>query len=178
MSNQKGKVFILSNLVVILAVMLALWPAGQSFGSGDNSNGPRKGGCEFPGMEMIFSRLDLSVAQKRDIALILKAHREEASALFSNLITTRKNLFNAVHAPEYTEAYVRQAAHEAAVWEIDLTVLRAQVISEIRNVLTPEQKDEVAERQAQYGDKIQDRVEECFQRLDTWVETHAAIAAK
>jgi len=177
MPSHKGRAAIRSGVVVMFAVLLTLWSPCRSFANNDN-NGPRRGGCEIPGMEMVFSRLDLSDAQKRDIALILKSHREEMNTLFSSLITARKNLYNAVHAPEYTESYVRQAAHEAAVWEIDLTVLRAQVKSEIRNVLTSEQKDDVAEHHAQFGDKIQDRIEECFQRLDNWIETHTAVQAK
>ncbi|MFZ2448088.1 MAG: Spy/CpxP family protein refolding chaperone [Syntrophobacteraceae bacterium] len=171
MTAQKGRAAALWAMGLVLAAALVLGPATGSF-AGERRAGRHGGGSH--GIEGLAADLNLSKAQKHSIALILKDHRAEARECVANLRAARKNLFTAVRAPEYNEPAVRQAARDVSHWQEEMAVRRAQIVHEIQKVLSPEQKEKLVARRAKFGDKIERRFQERFDRLDRWIDANAS----
>jgi Spy/CpxP family protein refolding chaperone len=194
MKKRNGNAAILFSMVLTLAVVLAIWPAAQALargpgggggpgmgmggGRGMGSGGP---GCAFGGgaggggfgLHGMMRGLDLSADQKQQIALIFKEHRDDAKQTIGNMAAAREKLFSAVHGAQYNEAAVRQAAQDVARLQEEMAVMRAQVVSKVQNVLTPEQKEKLAAGRADMRSRMQDRMEARFDRMDGWINRHA-----
>lgn len=158
-------------LVLALVAVLVFGAAGLAFAA---EKGQGRHGAGGQGPLAFLAELNLSDAQKHQVALILKDHRQEARDGVANLMAARKNLFAAVRGPEYNEDAVRQAAREVARFEEEMAVHRAQVFSQVQQLLTPEQKAKVAARRAEFGNKIEQRVQSRLDRLDDWIDRNAA----
>ena len=117
--------------------------------------------------------LNLTDAQKHDIAVILKEHRSTASSTLASMITAKKDLFELIDADEMNEEAIRTAFQKAAEYEEELTVMRAKLIQEIRGVLTDEQKATLESMKAKMQAKMKERVEERRSLIDEWIDTYS-----
>lgn len=118
-------------------------------------------------------KLNLTDAQKQEIASILKDKRDEAKTLATQMADARKNLFTVMSSPEYNDAAVQQAAQQIAQVHEQMIVLRAQIFHQVQGILTPEQQTKLAAMRARFGEKMQDRIEHRFDRLDKWIDAHS-----
>lgn len=168
-------------MILALVAAIALGGVATAFSqeSGQGTQGKAESG-QVPkrkghhGPLGFLSKLNLTNDQKHKVALILKDHRQEAKETMNNLRTARKNLFAAVNSQEYNEAAVRQAAKDVARWQEEMAVHRAKVMSEVRKVLTPEQISQIEAKKAGFGDKFEKRRQKHMERMDKWIEKHAA----
>ncbi len=173
MATREQNIAVALFLGLVLVAAIALGTA--AFAAEKGEPGHHKGaGGEFMGPKGFFKDLNLTKAQKHDIAIILKDHRQDMKENMANMRTARKNLFAAVHSPEYNEQAVRDAAREVSRWEENMAVQRAQVHSQIQKVLTPEQKTKLAAKFADFGGKFEQRSQKRLDRMDKWIEKHAA----
>ena len=99
-------------------------------------------------LERAAARLDLSTAQKQEIRAILRSHQPELETELAAVKTSRQQLWDAIHADVADEAAIRAAAEVVGEAEADLAVTRAAIVAEVRAVLTPEQREELAEMAA------------------------------
>jgi len=90
-------------------------------------------------------RLDLTPEQVQDVREILASHKQELTVELTRIKETRGTMFDAIHAEAYNEAAIRNAAAAVGRAEADLAVTRGQIAQEVRQVLTPEQREEAKE---------------------------------
>ena len=117
--------------------------------------------------------LNLSDAQKHDIAVILKEHRTEISGVVTDMVAARKALNDLVTADDSTEEAIRQAFQKAAGYEEELTVMRAKLMQEIKGVLTAEQKITLQNMKAELQAKMKERIQQGKSLIDEWIDTHS-----
>jgi periplasmic protein CpxP/Spy len=146
------------NLIVgsiLTASLLGLATAG-AVGTGPHCNWghERHEGARFaePGMGggglwmHGLRRLDLTEKQRDQIFQIVYAQEPAMRDLFKTLRKDRDALRGAAMAASYDEARVRSLADGQAKAQSDLAVMRAETLHRIYSVLTPEQKQKLAER--------------------------------
>ncbi|MBF0566474.1 MAG: Spy/CpxP family protein refolding chaperone [Nitrospirae bacterium] len=162
-------------IVVLAALLLALGLNGYVMAGG--TTGIMKTGALGNGVESTLAtyliNLNLTEAQKQQIAAILKSNGDALKLDVAKVIADRKNLLEAIHGQTYNELAVRQAAHQTAVDEEDLDVLRARVYSSIQYVLTPDQKSTLNELMAEAATKIQNRLQQITNLVDLWISQHS-----
>lgn len=123
-------------------------------------------------MEAI-KKLDLSAAQKRQIALILKDHRAELKELTTGIKSSRKNLMDTIQSGNSSEHQIRTAFREMASYGEELAVVRSQIRGEVNAVLTPEQKVKAKAIRKEFASKMSERVALMGDRMDNWIDQNA-----
>jgi periplasmic protein CpxP/Spy len=151
-------VYILAGWVGAYALDSATGPSGKGHG--------RHGG----GFLKVLEQLNLTESQKQDIAGILKQNREQARQLRSEMFAARKLEVEAITGSTFDEGAVRGAAQQAAHAEEQLAVMRAQAFSEIRKLLTQEQLETLQKIKANFGSKMQQRMERRMSSVDRWID--------
>jgi len=106
----------------------------------------RGGGCE-PGtrcglgsIKRIISELELSPDQREKIDRLLAKNEEQNKTLINSLQKARGELKTIISAPTFNENEFRKAFRQASSIREELMVLRMKTLSEINQVLTPEQQ--------------------------------------
>jgi Spy/CpxP family protein refolding chaperone len=114
-------------------------------------------------LERAKEKLGLTEAQVTQVKAIVKDDKEVLAELIAQLRDTRSALRAAIHDVNATEASVRAAAAEVAAVESDLAVERLKLYSKISVILTPEQRERLAEMQERmedFGERIIGRISE------------------
>lgn len=153
------------NKSVILGSVLAASILGLGANSGviaasdGNPGGSQRAGHEGHGwhreggMPRIFERLDLSQQQREQINQIMdegkQARQERKKALWQN----RKALRDQAMADTYDAQRVQELADQQAKLNAELTVMRTESFYRIYSVLTPDQKQKLAELKQQRKDR-------------------------
>jgi len=101
-------------------------------------------------VQHIAQQLGLSAEQTQQVQGIFANHQAELTAQRSQLKTAHTALFDAIHADTFDENAVRAAAANVAQVEADVAVTRAKMVSEVRNVLTPDQQAKAKELLANF----------------------------
>lgn len=118
---------------------------------GGKGFGGRRGGL-FGGR--LAEQLNLTDAQKEQIKQITTRYRESAKAQREQRRDQRTDGFN---GGTFDEAQVRAAAQARANARVEREVARARMMSEIYNVLTAEQKAQLATLRQQREQRMQER---------------------
>lgn len=118
-------------------------------------------------------RLDLTEAQKRDVAAVLKSHRGEARAAFDRVRAAAEQFRKATASPAADEAAVRQAFRGLAAAGEEAVVVKNRIMTEVRGKLTPEQQKLLLESRDMLAEKVRERVEAARAIFEEWIETHA-----
>jgi periplasmic protein CpxP/Spy len=122
------------------------WRGGKGFGG-------KRGGLF--GVRLA-EKLNLTDAQKEQIKQITTRYRESAKASRQQLRGQRGVGFDALKGGTFDEAQVRAAAQARANARVEREVTRARMMSEIYNVLTAEQKAQIAAFRQQREQKRQE----------------------
>ncbi len=123
---------------VVIGALLALIASGvHGAWAGDPGQGQKGVDGRLARMTRV---LGLSDAQQTQIKAIFTAEREKDAPLMEKMAAYRKQLHETAHSGTFDEAAVRAIASNRAQVEIELTVSRARVQSQINAVLTPEQR--------------------------------------
>jgi Spy/CpxP family protein refolding chaperone len=135
----------------------------QDGGSGQGRSWHRKGGKGHRGMKRggfggHFKNLNLTDAQKAQIEQITTRFRESAKARRQQARTNRgEGRMEAFNGGTFNESAVRAAAQARANAQVEAQVERARMMFEIYNVLTAEQKAQLAAERQQLQQKRQER---------------------
>ncbi len=167
----------MKSVKTLSVVLTALLFAFVAFGSAEARRGHERQGMRGeggPGMHWghlhLLNKLDLSQEQKQEAAAILKSHREAIGTNSKGMMEARKNLRDAVMAEEFSEGAVRDAAAEVGRQIEESAVLSARIFSELREVLTPEQKEKMLQMREKRGGKGKYSPEGKLSALDKWIE--------
>jgi Spy/CpxP family protein refolding chaperone len=95
-------------------------------------------GCP-PGL--LLKLLDLTDAQKKQIAAIVQGRREKTSSLLKQRAELRRQLRQAERAEPFEEKQVRSITSNLSKLEADMIISRAGLRSQVIAVLTPAQRD-------------------------------------
>ena len=91
-------------------------------------------------MNRMARELDLTDAQRDQIHAIFRASREDGKALRQQMHAMRSELHELIATGSYSEDQARAIAGQRSQAFIDMAVLRARTMNEVRAVLTPEQQ--------------------------------------
>jgi Spy/CpxP family protein refolding chaperone len=119
------------------------------------------GGKEGHGMREWFGgrfaeKLNLTDAQKQQMEQISARFRESTKALREQSRGSRGEGFDALNGGTFNESAVRAAAQARANAQVEMEVARARMMYEMYNVLTPEQKAQLATERQQREQKRQE----------------------
>ncbi|HVF57456.1 MAG TPA: Spy/CpxP family protein refolding chaperone [Pyrinomonadaceae bacterium] len=102
-------------------------------------------------------KLNLTDAQKEQMRQIAARYRESGKALRHQGRGERRGGFDAFNGGAFDEATVRAAAQARANARVEMEVAHARMMNEMFNVLTPEQKAQLAAERQQREQKRQER---------------------
>ncbi|MDM8551003.1 Spy/CpxP family protein refolding chaperone [Desulfobacterales bacterium HSG2] len=160
---------IVAALVILFTGAVMAQKFGR-FGMG-GPGGPGMGGPGGFGMGRGLMELDLSDAQKTEVADIIKKYRDQTENAVDSLMAAKKNLDTVIHVEEFNEADVRQTFQTIASAQEELVVLMAKIFSEIRPVLTPEQIASLEERRAGRAERMKEWIKFRRSMFDRWLGT-------
>lgn len=144
------------------AVVAQPGPHGQRGGHGFHGGGDhhRAGHGFFRALR----QLDLTEAQREEIHGILQARKDDGEGDRQALRDARGALHEAVTTTPLDEAAVRGAAADLAALEADAAVARAETYNAVYDVLTPEQREKLAEIEATAAERREERREDRRER--------------
>lgn len=117
-------------------------------------HGPHGGGFGFG---RFGERLNLTDAQRAQMEQIAARFRESTKALREQQRAARMGEgFDALNGGTFNEAAVRAAAQARANAQVEMDVARARMMYEMYNVLTPEQKAQLATERQQREQRRQE----------------------
>lgn len=146
----------------MLAAALA---AGAALGiarAAEAARGPLGRG---PWLQRAAEKLGLTDAQRAAIKDVLAAEKDTIKDLLTRMHEARKALREAIRAEDATEASVRAAAARVAAVEADLAVERHKLHRRIAPILTPEQREQIAQWEARLDEWIARAVGQIGERL-------------
>jgi Spy/CpxP family protein refolding chaperone len=103
---------------------------------------------------VLSSQLDLTDAQKQQIAGVLQSHRAEIVQVVHPLVEKRRALRDLVTAPQPDERAIRAAADDLGKSIGDAAVLASKIKQEIAPILTPEQRQDIRDFRSQTDDAV------------------------
>ncbi len=140
---------------LLSAGILGLGTAGTVIASpwgGDNGQRcERHEGRHGGHMHGIFKRLDLTEAQQDQLFQIRYEQRPAVREKMKELRTSRQTLRELATADDYDAGKVRAAAEQQAKIRTDLIVMRTETMHKMLQVLTPEQKQKLAEKRQRHS---------------------------
>jgi Spy/CpxP family protein refolding chaperone len=98
-------------------------------------------------MDHVMERLELTEDQRAEVEAMMTERHDAMEDNIDQLRQAREALFDAIHAAEFDETAIRDAAAAVATIEADLAVERGLGYQEFRKILTPEQQAEFEEMQ-------------------------------
>jgi Spy/CpxP family protein refolding chaperone len=119
------------------------------------------------GMGRALASLDLTDEQKSQLKAILKDEEPKIEPLMDRVLSTKKDLFDAVHARTFDEKSVRSASSAAAQATTDMAVEKARLVSRFRDVLTDEQQDRLEAIHKEHEERLERRIGVA---RSTWME--------
>ena len=146
---------ILAGVVVLLAALMSMSEVHAQPGV-RSPDGRFMGGGQR-GMRPGLSELDLSDDQRAAIRSIAEQNRSEGSAMAEQLGAARASLNEAVMVDVVNESTIRARAADVARLEADAAVQRAHVNAQIWQVLTPDQRAELRQLQAEATERLGER---------------------
>jgi len=112
-----------------------------------------------------FIELNLSETQKTKVLSIIDNYQDKRQSTGEKLREARENLRNALKSEQFDEDGVRTAYRLMASIQEDLVVLRVQMRSELKALLTPEQSQLLEEKRARRFAKMKNRLANRLERF-------------
>ncbi len=116
---------------------------------------------QFGRLLALRSELGITTEQRTQIRGIVTSHRQEIAAALKPVADKRRALRDATLAENASEATIRAAADELGKAIGDAAVIGSKIKSEVREVLTPEQREKVTQFRQQSEtavDKLLDKM--------------------
>lgn len=154
------RILVAAGLVAALAagtaVSFAQGPGPRAPGVGPGPHGPgRRGDLGLRGVQ-------LTDAQREQVQSIMQSHRAEFDNVGKALGEAHRAFAEATRSGD--EAAIRARSTAVANAMAEEAILRAKVRSEVHALLTPEQLQEITQREAEMQKRMQERGERLQQR--------------
>lgn len=120
------------------------------------------GGPRAHGLRFALRKLDLSESQRQEIKTIFEIEREQVRAYHESTRALGAELHDQIEADPYNESAVRAKAAAVAALGVEIAVLRARQDGRVRDVLTPEQLDQLEqmkEKRQEFREERRERFE-------------------
>lgn len=157
-TNKTKKMFrIAALLLAVFALGIVGFAQGKGGGEGWGDKHARGRGRGHDGPMRMLRGLDLTEAQQAQVKQIAERFQQSTATLREQMKANRGSQASMFTDGTFNEAAVRAAAQADAATEVELRVARARMMSEIYQVLTPEQKAKIAERRQQMQQRRQER---------------------
>jgi Spy/CpxP family protein refolding chaperone len=154
------------NKILILTMAAALVVGGltitHAYAQGASEN---QGAFRGRFLHRIKEKLNLTPDQVTQIKTVLKADKENLTAIASKMHAARLGLRQAIRAPGATEANVRAASAQVATVEADMAVERMKLFAQISPILTQAQKDKLAEMEQHLDEFVDSAIARAGQEL-------------
>jgi protein CpxP len=121
----------------------------------DGPRGPRGGGFGGPGMGL--HGLDLTDAQKAQMKQIMTAGKPNIKPLMQQEMQNHQQMTALVRSGSFEESKAQAIATQEAQIHTQIAVERAKIDAQVYQLLTPEQKTKLAEREAKRAQWKQQR---------------------
>jgi protein CpxP len=152
--KTSGVIAIVGALLLVMAmVAFSQGPQGPPRGGGFHGE---HGGPPHDGLGPLARDLNLTDEQKAQIKKITDSFAESTKALHDQLRTLHESQPDPLSGAAFDEAAVRSAAEAHAKIEVELEVTHARIMSQIFNVLTPEQKAKLAAKRQEFEQRRKD----------------------
>jgi len=145
---------------VVAAVSMAF---ALAFAAEARPFGPNRGMKSGLGGLKGFLELKLSEAQQGEMMNIINKYQPEKEGLRNRMMEAGRNLRAVLRAEPFNEGEARKAFREASAMREEMFVLRAKMMTELKALLTLEQKELIKERRAQRAEKMKEH-------LENWLE--------
>lgn len=132
-----------SVLLIAVVMVLALTGLAQAQKHGTRSRGERPDQEEM--INRMIAHLDLTDEQQEQMKQLHLQQREETQDLREQMETARELVNGLVDAEQFDESAIRDAAAEYSELQTELFVSRAEMQQEIREILSPEQYEQLTE---------------------------------
>ena len=100
------------------------------------------------------AELGISAAQKQQIKSVLRQHQPTVEPMVHQLVAERRKLRDTIRADQIGEKAIRAQAAAVAGIEADLAVQRAQIVHELKPVLTADQIAKLRNMQADFDERM------------------------
>ena len=131
-------------------------------GAGMHARGPR-GGAR---MDLGLRGVQLTDAQRDQVRTIMETHRADLENTRKALREAHRAFAAAARAASVDEAAVRESSTAVANAMAAEAIARARVRTDVHALLTPEQQQQLKEREATMQKRMQERQERQKQRLE------------
>jgi Spy/CpxP family protein refolding chaperone len=118
-------------------------------------------------MGHLLKGLDLTAQQKQQIKGIVRGHRADLLSAKIAVTQARENLLTVSTGGAFDASAIQTAYGELATAESAMTVLRAQIFSQVMPVLTADQQTKVKDRIARIEQHMQNTVTKLQGKLTT-----------
>ncbi len=124
-----------------------------------------------PGLRImqLLSDLNVSTDQKHQIAKIVASNRQDLRTGQDRVFAAREKLFASIHQDTFDEAAVRSASQNVAEQEEDFAVTRAKVVSQVRSLLTDQQKEVLAKARDDFKGRLHMVRDTVRTFIDRWI---------
>ena len=161
---------------LVMVIMISVLLTGTAFAG----HGPGKGcamGEHAMGLRHGFIKalihLDLTEAQKHEIALELKKNREDNKARFEAMREAMEGLREAMSKEVFDEAGVREAYQAVAAAGEEIALQKAKITAELKSLLTPEQRETLAQQKTDMRRHFGAHGKHGPRLLDEWIDHHS-----
>ena len=137
-----------SNKLKFLAAAFAVALLATAAVAQEGQHGPRGEGFGGPGMGL--HGLDLSDAQKSQVKQIMIAEKPTFKPLMQQEMQNHQQMTALVRSGSFEEAKAQSIAAQEAQIHTQIAVERAKVDAQIYQLLTPDQKTKLADREAKH----------------------------
>jgi periplasmic protein CpxP/Spy len=155
--------------ILVAAGIVAALAGGTaiSFAQGPGQGGPGIQGRGQRGrMDVGLRGVQLTDAQREQVRAIMESHREEFENARKAIGEAHRAFAEAGRAATVDESAIRTRSTAVANAMAEDAILRARVRSEVHALLTPEQLQQLNEREATLQKRMQERQERQQQRLE------------
>ena len=153
----------LTTLTFLAIICLVASHAGaKSFGPGNPS---RNFGGGLAGLKM-FIELNLSETQRSDVMSVLKAYEDKRESTREKLREATGSLASAMQSEKLDEDTIKKAYRQLSSIREDMLILRIQMRSKLKALLTPEQLELLGKKRSHRSERIKNRLEYRLGRLN------------
>jgi len=136
--------------------------------------GPGPGGPGGPeGILSMVLSLDLTEAQKHDVAVILKKYQAKFDSGAQAAHEAMRGVGDVMRKDPGNEAQVREACRKAAASFEEMAVLGGKLVTEVKAVLTPAQLKQLDDNAPPPPEPRKHRVPPFRILVDEWINAHA-----